>query len=102
CSADTLDLHSFPTRRSSDLTSSTPGTWNGTPNFTYDYQWQLCDSGGAACQDLTGQTNPTYTPASTDPGHTLRLKVTAHNPSSSTDRKSTRLNSSHSQISYAV
>src|SRR5438270_6633405 len=60
------DLHSFPTRRSSDLTAaSTIDASNGRP--------RLAQSAGIS-------------PAQR----------------SASDRKSTRLNSSHSQISYAV
>ena len=33
-------------RDGSTLTAD-PGTWNGTPTITYDYQWQRCDAAGA-------------------------------------------------------
>src|SRR5688572_24984050 len=66
CYGDHRDLHSFPTRRSSDL-PSTPSP--ASP-----------PASSAACGSASGTTG-----ASTRP-----------------DRKSTRLNSSHSQISYAV
>src|SRR5206468_11390062 len=67
------DLHSFPTRRSSDLMDAPrdlvrglPDEQRGVPMFRNAAPWR-----GAAC-------------------------------CAPTDRKSTRLNSSHDQISYAV
>src|SRR5688500_19517095 len=65
------DLHSFPTRRSSDLSVTLSATAKGTPAPTY--QWRR---DGTAIPGATGATF--------------------------TDRKSTRLNSSHLVISYAV
>src|SRR5438034_7678167 len=67
CSRDHPDLHSFPTRRSSDLII--PRT----------------------AQALIG--NP-------PPRRVTPVQVTV--PPSASDRKSTRLNSSHTVISYAV
>src|SRR5205085_10393487 len=77
---DHRHLHSFPTRRSSDLTA---------------VESMLAASAAAetVCAPLT-----TLAPRSsslTGPCGELRLNGMA-------DRKSTRLNSSHSQISYAV
>src|SRR5437868_7263929 len=68
CSGDPRDLHSFPTRRSSDLSSRSP-------------RERLC-----SCSN------------------SRRLPRTSSTTSSSSmrDRKSTRLNSSHVSISYAV
>ncbi|MFL6240293.1 MAG: LamG-like jellyroll fold domain-containing protein [Actinomycetes bacterium] len=59
--------------------SSTPGSWNGTPPFTYAYQWNGCDSVGANCQPISGATKASYTPAAADIGDTLVLSVTASN-----------------------
>src|SRR5690606_41728294 len=70
---DHRDLHSFPTRRSSDLTSSRIST----PTIT-----------GRRCSRSS-------TPRSR--GGRSRWR-----PSRRRDRKSTRLNSSHVKISYAV
>src|SRR5207253_9851080 len=73
CHGAHRDLHSFPTRRSSDLYALTAAD---------------CDSGSPPC-------NTTKAPP---------VSVTLSNtvPSVSQDRKSTRLNSSHVAISYAV
>src|SRR5205085_10659281 len=81
-------LHSFPTRRSSDLAAH--GRHRGQRAFSR-----------AAAQILrrrfvlreTRSVSEAKIPAA--PSQTLRV-------SRKTDRKSTRLNSSHSQISYAV
>src|SRR5206468_12110603 len=84
-SCDLRDLHSFPTRRSSDLAVQTDGkivvggsfsTLNGQ---TRDYIGRLDPDGSLD--------------ASFNPGADYIVD---------SDRKSTRLNSSHDQISYAV
>ncbi|MDX6441456.1 MAG: hypothetical protein QOE43_1185 [Gaiellaceae bacterium] len=54
------------------------GTWSNTPT-SFDYQWQRCASDGTACGDITAGTSKTYTAASGDVGHTLRVVVTATN-----------------------
>src|SRR5437870_8801096 len=66
------DLHSFPTRRSSDLSSTTEAR------------------GGA-----TG-------PGARRPRCSSSARTTASRSTAAADRKSTRLNSSHVAISYAV
>src|SRR5690348_17946429 len=80
CYADPRDLHSFPTRRSSDLVDSAPQSvtvadvnGDGKPDVL------TANSGGASVSVLRGNGD----------GHPE-------------DRKSTRLNSSHPSISYAV
>src|SRR5947209_13794964 len=79
------DLHSFPTRRSSDLqslwgTASDGQTWGGDANKLSLFSI----SGGSGVVSATNGT--TYSAVLGPP----------------TDRKSTRLNSSHANISYAV
>src|SRR5207302_10028978 len=71
--------HSFPTRRSSDLTSRAPPP---TPS-----------RGTASIACLT---------SSSWPGSTASASWRWRSRTSRTDRKSTRLNSSHVKISYAV
>src|SRR5690606_41868572 len=66
CICDRRDLHSFPTRRSSDLRSN----------------------GATAGSDAKFEKTPHCGPC--------------HCPDTGRDRKSTRLNSSHVKISYAV
>src|SRR5439155_23688206 len=82
CSGDHRDLHSFPTRRSSDLGAPSPTVLRFTV-FDAAQSHQ-----GAYAPALAG-------PRTLDPlNHTSRQRAR--------DRKSTRLNSSHVAISYAV
>jgi len=55
------------------------GTWSGTPDLTFTYQWRRCDTAGAGCTDVTGATRATYAPVDADIGQTLRVLVTATN-----------------------
>src|SRR5436305_11200895 len=78
---DIRDLHSFPTRRSSDL-SSTRTTQRGPTTYRHlREQWVR----------LRGRRNSVPV---------VRVQSSSMEPSG--DRKSTRLNSSHVRISYAV
>src|SRR5690606_41437371 len=81
CSGDHRDLHSFPTRRSSDL------VYRGTrvPELVGKYLYADYVTGrlwALEYDEKTGQVKANY--------------------SIQEDRKSTRLNSSHVKISYAV
>src|SRR5207247_8706825 len=73
-------LHSFPTRRSSDLSS---------------FQLRLSRCCSHCCRGISATVPPTNS------SFTLRARWLAC-ASSTGDRKSTRLNSSHEWISYAV
>src|SRR4051812_2204031 len=64
------------------LTAST-GTWNSDTTPTYTYQWQRCDTAGNACAAITGATAQTYTVTAGDENKTLRVVVTATNPTGS-------------------
>lgn len=68
--------------------TANPGTWNSETTPTYAYQWQRCDSAGNACAAVPGATAQTYTVQSADVGKTLRVVVTATNPSGSTSATS--------------
>ena len=59
--------------------SADPGTWNGTGQLAYRYQWQQCDASGANCHDIAGATNSTFTPTASLVGSTVRVVVTATN-----------------------
>src|SRR5206468_8659733 len=100
-SVDHPDLHSFPTRRSSDLRARTA----------------LAKKAGVAVADVTrvtiwGNHSNTQYPDFTNArikGRPATEVITDRAwlegtfvPQVQTDRKSTRLNSSHDQISYAV
>src|SRR5690606_41564472 len=74
CECDPRDLHSFPTRRSSDLCSRVP----------------------PRCRRMSSQPRGPATPS-------VRLwRWSTASTNARLDRKSTRLNSSHVKISYAV
>src|SRR5690242_21050392 len=79
CSGDHRDLHSFPTRRSSDLSSALLSLANIQLVFDASFH-----PGG-----LSGEL-------------IARALASGLNKVGATDRKSTRLNSSHMSISYAV
>src|SRR5207253_9183326 len=93
--ADHRYLHSFPTRRSSDLTSTTGRA-------------SASDDRGTASPDCFPVSMPLPPSAASRPGGRQGLEVSSRRPSaaalciSKPDRKSTRLNSSHVAISYAV
>jgi hypothetical protein len=52
--------------------AATPGNYTPTP-ASASYQWELCDSNGANCANITGATNSSYTPAASDVGSTLKV-----------------------------
>lgn len=62
--------------------TATRGTWTGTPT-SFHFQWLRCDTTGAACAAIAGATGKSYTPTTTDIGHTLRVRVIARNSSGS-------------------
>lgn len=55
------------------------GTWTGTQPISFAFQWQRCDSSGAACASITAATNTTYVVQTADVGNRLRVRVTASN-----------------------
>jgi len=59
------------------------GTWGGTPNIDYDYQWQRCGSSSpASCVSIPRETGTTYVLSQakdSDTNSHIRLKITAHN-----------------------
>ena len=63
--------------------STSNGTWTGNPS-SYTYQWQDCDSTGSTCTNISGASSSSYTLASGDVGHAIRVVVTATNSSGST------------------
>src|SRR5206468_13051827 len=82
-SGDHRDIHSYPTRRSSDLSAQRRAE-----------RAPLDGRGPAPVRDLSG--------ALSRPARAPDRSRTGAGPRPSRDRKSTRLNSSHDQISYAV
>ncbi|HEY4347651.1 MAG TPA: hypothetical protein VGM80_08670 [Gaiellaceae bacterium] len=54
------------------------GNWNNAPTG-FAYQWQQCDATGAGCNAISGATSKSYTVATGDVDHALRVAVTATN-----------------------
>lgn len=69
-----------------ELTAN-PGTWTNIPD-RFAYQWQQCDSAGAACAAISGATGSIFGVRSADLGRTLRVEVTAINPFGGTRKTS--------------
>ncbi|HWT94218.1 MAG TPA: hypothetical protein VN238_14530, partial [Solirubrobacteraceae bacterium] len=67
------------------LTSST-GTWKGTPDITYAYQWQSCVSG--VCTSIPGATGVSYRLTVDEVGKNVRVLVTASNGGGSVSQPS--------------
>jgi sugar lactone lactonase YvrE len=68
--------------------SASAGTWEGTPTFTYTYQWQSCNSSGSGCANISGGTSSTYSLTSSNVGSTLRVVVKAENSAGSANATS--------------
>jgi hypothetical protein len=68
--------------------TANPGTWDSSTQPTYVYQWERCNTTGAACASIAGATAQTYTVQSSDQGSTLRVKVTATNTSGASTAES--------------
>ncbi len=64
--------------QSTSTLTSTTGTWLNNPT-SYSYQWQRCNSSGAACADIGGATSSTFALGVIDLGSTVRSLVTATN-----------------------
>jgi lysophospholipase L1-like esterase len=60
------------------ILSSDTGTWTNSPTG-YVRQWRRCDTSGATCGDIGGQTGTSYTLVPADVGSTIRVRVTATN-----------------------
>src|SRR5690606_42036854 len=92
CNPHHPDLHSFPTRRSSDLRTTSPSWIFGVRPTTFTMK------NGMASPKRRSQAEPEN--RHRHPTRQSRPKAAmGQNPR---DRKSTRLNSSHVKISYAV
>ncbi len=55
------------------------GTWDSSVVPPFTYQWEDCDSTGAACTAISGAINQTYLLTATDVGHTIVVQETATN-----------------------
>lgn len=57
--------------------TTTTGTWPGTPEPTYTYQWYRSRPTGSGSQVIPGATEASYTPVVADAGRTVVVLVTA-------------------------
>jgi hypothetical protein len=60
------------------MLSVSSGSWSGSPT-SYKYQWQVCNSTGTGCSEVSGATGSTDMLSSADASHTMRVAVTASN-----------------------
>ena len=65
------------------------GTWSGSPT-SFAYQWQDCDSSGAARTAISGATSSSYTLGGADTGHAVRVTVVAQNAAGTGEATSTQ------------
>ncbi len=73
------------------LTTSN-GTWVGATPITYTYKWLRCDTNGANCSTIAGETSANRQLTADDVGHRLRSRVTATNSQGSTSADSNATN----------
>src|SRR5207248_11141507 len=93
------DLHSFPTRRSSDLSGESLAAFEGRATHSTG---RASPPGCVALRSNIPRIAPAlHNPHGGDPP-VLSSHLAGGAPRPSRDRKSTRLNSSHRTISYAV
>jgi hypothetical protein len=62
--------------------SASQGAWANAPT-SYAYEWRRCNSSGASCINISGQSGSTYAVVSSDRGSTIRVAVTAANSAGS-------------------
>ncbi|MGZ8716358.1 MAG: hypothetical protein ACXWYO_04530 [Gaiellaceae bacterium] len=60
--------------------TATTGTWSSDTTPTYAYAWRQCDAQGNNCAAISAATAATYTVQTADVGKTIRVVVTATNP----------------------
>jgi large repetitive protein len=70
------------------LLSAGTGSWSGSEPISYAYQWQLCNSSGGSCNNISEATSSTLKLLTSFIGSTLRVVVTAKNAAGSTSATS--------------
>jgi hypothetical protein len=58
--------------------TETHAAWSGSAT-TFTYRWDDCDADGRNCAPIANASNPSYTVAAGDVGHTIRIVETASN-----------------------
>ncbi len=82
--------------------TTTTGTWTGTPDIQYSYEWERCSGFPQVCSTIDGATSATYTVALADQGQKLRSIVRTANPASPPGYGSTPAGNEPSALSSAV
>ena len=67
---------------------ATTGTWTGVATNGFGYQWSRCNADGTTCASISGATGQSYGVGQADLGLSLRVTVTATNPTGSTSATS--------------
>jgi serine protease AprX len=55
------------------------GGWDGTPPFSFRYEWERCDEEGANCTDIWNASEASYVVRPNDVGGKIRVRVIAEN-----------------------
>ena len=76
------------TARVGQTLQASTGAWNGVATNGYAYQWSRCNVSGLACANVSGATGQSYGVGQADLGMSLRVIVTATNPTGSTSATS--------------
>ena len=74
--------------RVGETLTAAPGSWSGDTPITFAYAWLRCDPSGGHCFTVGGATTWTYLLGPLDQGRTLRVVVTAHNATGSSQATS--------------
>ncbi len=70
------------------LLSALTGTWSGTEPLSFSYVWEICDSAGANCEQISGAFGATLGLISGEVGKSVRVIVTATNSAGSSSATS--------------
>jgi hypothetical protein len=70
------------------LLKAVTGSWSGTAPLSYSYEWELCNSAGEACKEISGAAEAVLSLVAGDIGSTLRVVVTATNAAGPTSATS--------------
>lgn len=66
------------TKVGKELTAN-KGTWGGTEEIAFTYQWQRCTASNSGCSDISGAEQDKYTLTAADFDKWIRVEVTAEN-----------------------
>jgi hypothetical protein len=75
------------TPRVGETLTAQNGTWSNNPT-AFQYQWQRCNTSGAACTNVAGAVEKTYLLTSADSGRTMRVRVTGINAEGAVNARS--------------